>query len=91
MIKKKPSSYLEKFYFDTITFDRGMLRNLVERFGADHVVLGTDYPYDMGMDDPVGFVEGLKLSAREKAGILGGNAARLLKIDYNKPQRRRSG
>jgi aminocarboxymuconate-semialdehyde decarboxylase len=91
VIKRKPSSYLEKLYFDTITFDRGMLQNLVQRFGAEHVVLGTDYPYDMGMDDPVGFVEGLKLSAREKAGILGGNAARLLKIDYNKPQRRRSG
>ena len=55
VIKKKPSSYLEKFYFDTITFDRGMLQQLVERFGADHVLLGTDYPYDMGMEHPVRF------------------------------------
>jgi aminocarboxymuconate-semialdehyde decarboxylase len=90
VIKKKPSSYLEKFYFDTITFDRGILKNLVERFGADHVVLGTDYPYDMGVEDPVGFVDGAKLSALEKAAITGGNAARLLKIDYNSRTRRRS-
>jgi aminocarboxymuconate-semialdehyde decarboxylase len=89
-IKRKPSSYLEKFYFDTITFDRGMLANLVERFGADHVVLGTDYPYDMGVEDPVGFIEGVKLSSLEKSRIMGGNAARLLKIDYNSRTRRRS-
>lgn len=80
VIKKKPSSYLEKFYFDTISFDRGMLKSLVERFGAEHVVLGTDYPYDMGVDDPVGFIEGAKLSALQKKQIMGGNAARLLKL-----------
>ncbi len=90
-IKRKPSSYLEKFYFDTITFDRGMLAHLVERFGADHVLLGTDYPYDMGMDDPLGFIENTpKLSSSDKRLIQGGNAARLLKIDYNKLTRRRS-
>ena len=91
VIKRKPSSYLEKFYFDTITFDRGMLKNLVQRFGADHVVLGTDYPYDMGMEHPVDFIGGVTgLSAKAKALIMGGNASRLLKIDYNRPQRRRS-
>lgn len=80
-IKRKPSSYLEKFYFDTLTFDRGMLGNLVARFGADHVVLGTDYPYDMGMEHPVDFIAGVpRLTAKEKAMIMGGNAARLLKI-----------
>src|SRR5919109_1503066 len=56
VLKKKPTESLEKLYFDTITFDRGMLAHLVERFGADHVLLGTDYPYDMGMEDPVGFI-----------------------------------
>ncbi|HEX6322014.1 MAG TPA: amidohydrolase family protein [Burkholderiales bacterium] len=81
VIKMKPSSYLEKFYFDTITFDQGMLKNLVERFGADHVVLGTDYPYDMGMEHPVDFISGVpRLTAKEKAMIMGGNAARLLKL-----------
>jgi aminocarboxymuconate-semialdehyde decarboxylase len=89
-IKKKPSSYLERFYFDTITFDRGMLENMVERYGADHVVLGTDYPYDMGMADPVGFIGGARIPTADRARIMGGNAARLLKIDYNRKPRRRS-
>ena len=90
-MKRKPSSYLERFYFDTITFDHGMLAHLIARFGADHVLLGTDYPYDMGMERPVEFIEGVKgLSKAEQEAIVGGNAARLLKIDYNKTQRRRS-
>ena len=90
-ISRKPSHSLERFYFDTITFDPGMLRQLAERFGADHVLLGTDYPYDMGVEDPVGFIEGVKkLSSIEKSKIMGGNAARLLKIDYNYRTRRRS-
>ncbi len=91
VIDKKPSSYLEKFYFDSITFDRGMLAHLVERFGADHVLLGTDYPYDMGMEHPVQFIgEAEGISSSDKNLIMGGNAVRLLKIDYNKPTRRRS-
>jgi aminocarboxymuconate-semialdehyde decarboxylase len=44
------------------------------------VLLGTDYPFDMGVDDPVGFVQRAKLSAADQARITGGNAARLLKI-----------
>ena len=86
VLKKKPSSYLKKFYFDTITFDAGLLQNLVDRVGAKQVLLGSDYPYDMGDDDPVGLVEGMAgLGEKERAGILGGNAARLLKI---RPPRR---
>src|ERR671919_204640 len=81
VIKKKPSSYLEKFYFDTITFDRGMLKNMVQRYGAGQVVLGTDYPYDMGMEHPVDFIGGTPgISKADKERIMGGNAARLLKI-----------
>jgi aminocarboxymuconate-semialdehyde decarboxylase len=90
-IKRKPSSYLEKLYFDTITFDRGMLAHLIERFGEGHVLLGTDYPYDMGMERPVDFIDGLRgLSQKGKTDIMGGTAARLLKIGYNNPTRRRS-
>jgi aminocarboxymuconate-semialdehyde decarboxylase len=85
IIKKKPSSYLDKFYFDTITFDRTMLKNMIERYGADHAVLGTDYPYDMGMEDPLDFIEGTPgISTADKTKIMGGNAARLLKIGARK-------
>src|SRR5205814_3789926 len=85
VIKKKPSSSLEKMYFDTITFDREMLSHLIERFGADHVLLGTDYPYDMGMEHPVDFIGGAPgISESDKDRIMGGNAARLLKIGARK-------
>ncbi|HWI80364.1 MAG TPA: amidohydrolase family protein [Ramlibacter sp.] len=83
VIKRKPSSYLEKFYFDTITFDPEMLKRLVDRFGADHVVLGTDYPYDMGDEDPLGLVAQVKRLPRASRDlIVGGNAARLLKLKF---------
>ena len=89
-IRRKPSTYLEKFYFDTLTFDPGMLKTMVARFGADQVLLGTDYPYDMGMEDPLGFIRKAGLKPTQENKVSGGNAARLLKIDYNRSTRRRS-
>jgi aminocarboxymuconate-semialdehyde decarboxylase len=87
-LKAKPSSSLEKFYFDTLAFDPGMLGHLIERFGADHVLLGTDYPYDMGVEDPVGFINRVAgLSPAERSDIMGGNAARLLGIPASRRPR----
>jgi len=81
VIKRPPSSYLRKMYFDTIAFDPAMLRQMVDQYGAGHVLLGTDYPYDMGVDDPLGFIASVPgLKRDERAMIEGGNAARLLKI-----------
>ena len=80
-IAKPPSSYLKKFYFDTIAFDARMLRQMVDQYGAEHLLLGTDYPYDMGDEDPVGSIRKIaRLKTAEREKILGGNAARLLKI-----------
>lgn len=81
VIKKTPSSYLKKFFFDTIAFDPEMLRNLIDKFGAAQVLLGTDYPFDMGEDDPVGLINSVpRLKPDEKQMIMGRTAARLLKI-----------
>ena len=80
-IKKAPTSYLKKFYFDTITFDARTLRHLIDQWGAEHVLLGTDYPYDMGEEDPVGLIGSVpRLSRAERERMMGGNAARLLGI-----------
>src|SRR5271167_171492 len=81
VIKKSPSSYLRKMYFDTICFDPHMLRHMIDQYGAEHVLLGTDYPYDMGEDDPVRLIGSVpRLTRAERAMIEGGNASRLLKI-----------
>ncbi len=81
VIRKAPSSYLKKFYFDTITFDSRMLRHLIDQYGPAHVLLGTDYPYDMGEEDPVGLIRSVpRLTRAEQDRIMGANAARLLKI-----------
>jgi len=81
VIKKAPTTYLKKFYFDTIAFDPEMLRNLIDKFGPEQVLLGTDYPFDMGEEDPVGLINSVpRLKPAEKEMIMGRTAARLLKI-----------
>jgi aminocarboxymuconate-semialdehyde decarboxylase len=76
-----PSHYLQRLYFDTMLYDANELGTLIARYGADHVLLGTDYPYDMGEVDPVRLVCSVEgLSDHERAQILGGNAARLLRL-----------
>jgi len=79
VISKRPSSYLEKVYFDSITFDPRMLKQLIDRYGANHVLLGTDYPYDMGEDHPRKLIAGVKgLTDVQRRQIEGLNARRLL-------------
>lgn len=74
-----PGEYLRRFHLDTMVFQPDQVRYLVEKYGADRVVLGTDYPYDMGETDPLGLVERTEgLDAAARTAICGGNAARLL-------------
>ena len=76
-----PSEYLKRFYFDTMVFEPDQLDFLINKYGADHVLLGTDYPYDMAETDPVGHVNGADLTDDQKAAIIGGNAAQLLNLE----------
>jgi aminocarboxymuconate-semialdehyde decarboxylase len=69
---------LRRFHVDTVVHDAAVLRGLVDFFGADHVLLGSDYPFDMGVDRPAEIVRTLQLPPEDEAAILGGNARRLL-------------
>ncbi|MFQ5962475.1 MAG: amidohydrolase family protein, partial [Candidatus Methylomirabilales bacterium] len=81
-IKHKPSAYLRRFTYDTISHDPGALLYLIRLVGADRVMLGSDYCFDIGYDRPVEVVTRLAaLSRGDQARILGSNAARLLKLD----------
>ena len=79
-IDRLPSEYLSRLYFDTTVFDPVMLEYLVGRYGADHVLLGTDYPYDMGLPDPLALIADARITDAERELIAGGNACRLLNI-----------
>jgi aminocarboxymuconate-semialdehyde decarboxylase len=80
IIPIKPSAYLKKIYFDSIVHSVTALQYLVSVVGADRVVIGTDYPMGMGDFESVKKVTQLDLPAAERELILGGNAARALKI-----------
>jgi aminocarboxymuconate-semialdehyde decarboxylase len=72
---------LRRFYYDTITHDAGLLRSLVDYVGAGHVVLGSDYPFDMADARPAETVRECRLDAAQEQAILAGNAVRLLDGD----------
>lgn len=80
-LKESPEDSLKKFYFDTITHDAGLLRNLIEYVGADHVCVGSDYPFDMGDAKPAEIVRSLGLPTKDEEKILAENAKRLLGLE----------
>ncbi|MCW2978125.1 MAG: Aminocarboxymuconate-semialdehyde decarboxylase [Actinomycetia bacterium] len=67
-----------RFYVDTVVHDTDVLRGLVDFFGAERVLLGSDYPFDMGVERPAEIVRALGLAAEEESAVLGANALRLL-------------
>lgn len=77
-----PSEYLGRFYLDSMVFAEDQLAFLIRKYGADHVVLGTDYPYDMGETDPVGLISrAVGDDQAALAAITSGNAARLIGLE----------
>jgi aminocarboxymuconate-semialdehyde decarboxylase len=77
-LPKAPSFYLKKIYLDTIVFTPHQLEALVELFGVDKILLGTDYPYDMGEYDPIGHIASVaSFTDADRAAIAGGNAKAL--------------
>jgi aminocarboxymuconate-semialdehyde decarboxylase len=79
-LKKPPLSYLRRFTYDTISHAPEALRYLINLVGADRVMLGSDYCFDMGYEHPVKVVTSLKLSSNDQEKILGGNAKKVLQI-----------
>jgi aminocarboxymuconate-semialdehyde decarboxylase len=77
-IPRPPREYAQRLYFDSLTLSPANLRFLVEQFGADHVMIGSDYPFDMGSADPVGAVAEAGLTAAAREQIEGGTARRFL-------------
>ena len=80
-IDRPPSDYLKRFYYDTVNFDRGALSLAIAFAGPDHILAGSDYPHMIGsLGKMRESIAGLPLAPAERDAILGGNAARLLKL-----------
>jgi aminocarboxymuconate-semialdehyde decarboxylase len=79
-ISKPPGEYLKLLNFDTITHSTMALEYLVANFGADHVVLGSDYPYDMGDPEPVTSLGAARIDRASLEQIASTNACKLLGI-----------
>ncbi len=78
-LQRPPSDYLGRFYYDCCTHSEPSLRFLIDMVGVNRVVLGTDYPAPMILDDAVRWVNGLKsLTLVEKEAILSSNATQAL-------------
>ena len=75
-----PEASLRRFYYDTILHARPQLESLVAWAGASHVLLGSDYPYDMGTFECVRQVRAASLSEADRATILGGQAQAMLPV-----------
>src|SRR5882724_10457405 len=81
-VAKRPfDAYLRRFTYDTISHAPASLSYLVGLVGADRVMIGSDFCFDMGPARPREIVvRGMKLSARDRARILSENARRLLRL-----------
>jgi aminocarboxymuconate-semialdehyde decarboxylase len=76
---RPPSAYLRDIWYDALVYTPQALRHLIDAVGADKVLLGTDYPFDMGITDPVERASAAGLPAADLTAILSGNAAALFR------------
>lgn len=77
-----PTTYLRQVYLDTVVFTYHQLAYMIELFGPDRILMGTDYPYDMAEYNPVGHIAGIDgMDETTLSQIAGGNAARLLGLN----------
>ncbi len=75
-----PRQYLNKFYVDSLVFDRHNLKFLIDLMGIDQIVMGSDYPFPLGESEPGTLVESLDISPQDKQKLLGGNTMEWLGI-----------
>jgi aminocarboxymuconate-semialdehyde decarboxylase len=81
-IDRPPSEFLKRFYYDSVNFDVRALKLAIDFAGADHILAGSDYPHQIGsLRQMLDSIAALPISEADRAGILGGNAARLMDLD----------
>jgi len=79
-ISRPPSHYAKNLYFDTLTHDPRLLEFNLEKFGSARIMIGSDYPFDMGVDHPLAQLDGLALDARDIDNITYKTAQNFLRL-----------
>ena len=79
-LPQPPSAYMQRFTYDTIVHSKPVMEFLIQEVGADRIMLGSDYCFDMGYERPVEFLEQINIGSAKRKMILGENAAKLLKL-----------
>mgnify|MGYP002398986794 CR=1 FL=1 len=69
-----PSSYMGKFWLDSLVHDPVMLDLITQMVGEDKVALGTDYPFPLGELEPGKLIHSMPWGLEKKAKLLGSNA-----------------
>ena len=87
-LKESPEATARRFYYDHLVFEPAAVRFLVERFGASQILVGSDYPFNMGELDPVGALERAGLDASTCHAVSAANARRFLGLKESPAARR---
>jgi aminocarboxymuconate-semialdehyde decarboxylase len=78
--KGRPLDVLKKLYYDTITFSPATLRYLIDLVGAERLMLGSDFPFEMGDPDPVASVSAV-VDEPHRSAVLGGTVQKIMCLD----------
>jgi aminocarboxymuconate-semialdehyde decarboxylase len=77
---RPPSEYLRRFSYDTVSHSKPIMQFVISQVGIDRIMLGSDYCFDMGDENPVEVVEALGLDSEQRELVLRDNAAKLLRV-----------
>lgn len=79
-LSRPPSQYLQRFTFDTVVHSKSVMEFVIGEVGAERIMIGSDYCFDMGYERPVHFLDQISITSAQRNMILGDNAARILKL-----------
>jgi len=80
LIAEPPSRYAQSLYFDTLTHDPKLLAFNLEKFGSQRIMVGSDYPFDMGVEHPLAQLEGVAMTAEDMDNITHKTAQQFLRL-----------
>ena len=78
--KQPPSKYLKNLYFDNLVYRVETVEYLKRMVGADHIMVGTDYPFDLGNWMAAEKIQTMECTSAEREAMLHGNARTLLRL-----------